>query len=45
VRIPEDAPFTYRGTAFGFNWSALAREKRRWYQSDAGRVAILEVMP
>jgi hypothetical protein len=45
VRVPEDAPFTYRGTAFGFTWSALAREKRRWYQSDAGRVARLEVMP
>jgi hypothetical protein len=45
VRVPEDAPFTYRGTAFGFVWMALAREKRRWYQSDAGRVATLEVMP
>ena len=45
VRIPENAPFTYRGKAFGFNWSALAREKRRFFQSDAGRVARLEVMP
>lgn len=45
IRVPEDAPFTYRGTAFGFTWSALAREKRRWYQSDAGRVAVLEVLP
>jgi hypothetical protein len=45
VRVPEDAPFTYRGTAFGFSWSALAREKRRWFQSDAGRVAVLEVLP
>jgi hypothetical protein len=45
VRTPEDAPFTYRGKAFGFAWSALAREKRRWYQSDAGRVAVLEVLP
>ena len=45
VRIPADAPFTYPGTAFGFTWSALAREKRRWYQSDAGRVAVLEVLP
>lgn len=45
VRVPEDAPFTYRGSAFGFSWSALAREKRRWYQSDAGYVATLEVMP
>jgi hypothetical protein len=45
VRVPEDAPFTYRGGAFGFSWSALAREKRRWFQSDAGRIAVLEVMP
>jgi hypothetical protein len=45
VRVPEDAPFTYRGSAFGFAWMALAREKRRWYQSDAGHVATLEVLP
>lgn len=45
VRVPEDSPFTYRGDAFGFTWSALAREKRRWFQSDAGRVAVLQVMP
>jgi hypothetical protein len=43
--VPEDAPFTYRGDAFGFTWSALAHEKRRFFQSDAGRVAVLEVMP
>jgi hypothetical protein len=24
---------------------AIAREKRRWYQSDAGHVATLEVLP
>ena len=45
ARVPEDAPFTYRGNAFGFVWMALAREKRRFYQSDAGRSAYLEVMP
>ncbi|HLM08471.1 MAG TPA: hypothetical protein VK307_02090 [Thermoleophilaceae bacterium] len=45
VRVPEDAPFSYDGKAFGFVWQAIAMEKRRWYQSDAGRVATLEVMP
>jgi hypothetical protein len=45
ARVPDDAPFTYRGKAFGFVWMALAREKRRFYQSDAGRSAYLEVMP
>lgn len=45
VRIPEDGPWSYDGKAFGFIWSAVAREKRRFYQSDAGRVAYLEVMP
>lgn len=45
VQIPDDAPFTYRGSAFGFKWSAFAREKRRFFQSDAGRVARLEVLP
>ena len=29
VRVPDDAPFTYPGKAFGFTWSAVAREKRR----------------
>jgi hypothetical protein len=45
ARVPEDAPFSYPGSAFGFKWMAIAREKRRWYQSDAGHVATLEVMP
>jgi hypothetical protein len=45
VRVPEDAPFTYRGSAFGFAWMAMAKEKRRWFQSDAGHVATVEVLP
>lgn len=45
VRIPADAPFSYRGSAFSISWMALAREKRRWFQSDAGHVATLEVLP
>jgi hypothetical protein len=45
VRVPADAPFSYDGKAFGFLWMAIAREKRRWFQSDAGRIAYLEVMP
>jgi hypothetical protein len=45
VRVPEDAPFSYHGSAFGFKWMAIAREKRRWYQSDAAHAATLEVMP
>jgi hypothetical protein len=45
VRVPEDAPFTYRGSAFGFDWLAMAKEKRRWFQSDAGHVATVEVLP
>jgi hypothetical protein len=45
VRVPEDAPFTYRGSAFGFAWLAMAKEKRRWFQSDAGHIATVEVLP
>jgi hypothetical protein len=45
TRVPEDAPFSYHGSAFGFKWMAIAREKRRWYQSDAGHVATLEILP
>jgi hypothetical protein len=45
VRVPADAPFSYDGRAFGFLWMAIAREKRRWFQSDAGRIAYLQVMP
>ena len=45
VRVPEDAPFTYRGSAFGFHWLAMAKEKRRWFQSDAGHIATVEVLP
>lgn len=45
VTIPKDAPFSYHGASFGFNWSVLAVEKRRFFQSDAGRIAYLEVMP
>jgi hypothetical protein len=45
VRVPADAPFSYDGRALGFLWMAIAREKRRWFQSDAGRIAYLQVMP
>jgi hypothetical protein len=45
TRVPEDAPFSYDGSAFGFKWMAMAREKRRWFQSDAAHVATLEVLP
>jgi hypothetical protein len=45
VSIPKDAPFSYEGDSFGFHWRVLALEKRRWYQSDAARIAYLEVMP
>ena len=45
VPVPEDGPWSYDGKSFGFLWMAVAREKRRFYQSDAGRVAYLEVMP
>jgi hypothetical protein len=45
VRIPTDAPFSYQGASFGFEWRVLAVEKRRFFQSDAGRIVYLEVMP
>ena len=45
VTIPKDAPFSYQGASFGFNWRVLAVEKRRFFQSDAGRIAYLEIMP
>jgi hypothetical protein len=45
VTTPKDAPFSYEGDSFGVHWRVLAVENRRWYQSDAGRIAYLEVMP
>ena len=42
LRLPTDA---YQGASFGFNWRVLAIEKRRFFQSDAGRIAYLEAMP
>jgi hypothetical protein len=45
LRIPDDAPFSYAGDAMGFEWFLVAKEKRRWYQGDAGRESYLEVLP
>src|SRR5215216_5105997 len=42
VTIPKDAPFSYHGASFSFDWRVLAVEKRRFFQSDAGRIAHLE---
>ena len=45
VTLPTDLPFGHQGDVVSFEWFAVAKEKRRWYQSDAGREAYLEVLP
>ncbi len=46
MRVPEDAPFSYRheGGAFGFEWKLVAREQRR-LRRDRSRELSLAVRP
>ncbi len=43
--LPTDLPFSYDGGVVSFLWFAVAKERRRFFQSDAGREAYLEVAP
>jgi hypothetical protein len=46
VTIPQDLPFSYyEDGVVKFEWFAVAKEKRRFFQSDAGREVYLEVLP
>ena len=42
--IPEDAPFTYYGGAFGFRWFVVAKEARR-LRTDPHRSTRIQVLP